>query len=225
MVVDVIEDLEGPKMVGVVGRIESAFGAWSARLLLISALVLGGAAGASASERAASTAVQGFAREIVALANSGQSKSQKRARVQSILSRRAEIDKIVQIAAGRPWRSMSAGQRASFKSAMLPYMAMRFVSFFDQVRGTTTVVKDTKTFTGRTTRVRVRTVSRGNGTPKKITWWVANKGGRQVIQDAVIGDSLRVAFALRGEVQGYFSSAGGNVEKVNAQLRAATRKG
>ena len=207
------------------GNALSILCAGASRLLVAFGLVLAGAGAASASEKAAQSAVVGFASEIVALANSGRSDAAKRAGVQSILQRRADIDKIVQIAAGRPWKTMSAGQRASFKSAMLPYMAMRFVSFFDQVRGTTTEVKDAKTFTGRTTRVRVRTVSRGNGSPKKITWWVASKGGRQVIQDAVIGDSLRVAFALRGEVQGYFSSAGGNVDKVNAQLRSATNSG
>ena len=209
-------------MTSVVGWRRSGLGSWTGRIFLGAAFLIASALVASANERAAESAVQGFASEIVALANSGRSDAAKRSGVQAILTRRADIDKIIQIAAGRPWKTMSAGQRASFKSAMLPYMAMRFVSFFDQVRGTTTEIKDAKTFEGRTTRVRVRTVSRGNGTPKKITWWVANKGGRQVIQDAVIGDSLRVAFALRGEVQGYFSSAGGNVEKVNAQLRAAT---
>lgn len=174
-------------------------------------------AGKATASTPAETYVTGIAKDVMALANTGQKGPALRARFAALMNRYINLKGIADYALG-PYRSqLPASQRAEFYELVNNYAAALFVYYVEDFRGTELEIIST-TKQGKFTVI--QSAIKGNGAREQVRWRLIPAGGGFRVSDVNL-KGVWLTISMKDRFNKVLKSSKGDFGPLFAELKEA----
>lgn len=185
------------------------------------ALLLGAAPVGLATPAVASTAaedyVTGIARDVMALANTGQKGPALRAKFAALMNRYINLKGIADYALGPYAKKLPANQRPEFYNLVNNYAAALFVYYVEDFRGTELEIMST-TKQGKFTVI--QSAITGKGGREQVKWRLSPSGGGFRVSDVNI-KGVWLTISMKDRFSKVLKSSKGDFDPLFAELKEA----
>lgn len=141
--------------------------------------------------------------------------------LQAIMEMRSNLPLLAKFSAGRAWREMSDGQKEAFVTAFSRYIAVTYARRFDEYAGDPKVTIGKAIDAGRKGILVASPIRNGSAEPVLVEWLVSDRAGRVEVVDLII-EGISMAASQREEITAMLDKRGGDVDKLIADLEAAS---
>ena len=183
--------------------------------------VLLGAPLGLASKASANTSAEDYvtriAKDVMALANTGQKGPALRSKFASLMNRYINLKGIADYALGPYSKKLPASQRAEFYDLVSTYAAALFVYYVDDFRGSELDIIST-TKQGKFTVI--QSAIKGKGAPEQIRWRLSSSGGGYRVSDVNI-KGVWLTMSLKDRFNKVLKSSKGDFGPLFAELKEA----
>ncbi len=186
----------------------------AASLLAVSGMALSGSSRAFAAS-SASAEVKTFADQLVAIVNSSQSNSAKKAALGPVIDRNVDVNKIARFCLGRFWATATPAQQSQYLTIFHQVLLNNIQGHLGEYAGVSYVMNG-ETQKGEATLVGTA-ITRPNAPTANVQWVVDSNN--KVVDVVAEGTSLRLT-----ERQDYASYLGQHNNDIAALLTALQRK-
>lgn len=186
----------------------------SAGALLLAAALPARAAGAAE----ARAFVEATIAELFAIARSGQGVPAQRAAFRELVARRVAITQVARSVLGQAWRAATPAQQAAYLEAFQDYVARKYGSRFEEFTQVRMEVLAAKDLGERGVVVDSR-ATLANGETAQVEWGVSARSGQLLISNIVV-EGVSLVTSEREMIAGMLDRAGGNLDRLIAELRA-----
>jgi ABC-type transporter MlaC component len=174
-------------------------------------------AGKAKANTPAETYVTGIAKDVMALANTGQKGPALRAKFGALMNRYINLKGIADYALG-PYRSkLPAAQRAEFYELVNNYAAALFVYYVEDFRGTELEIIST-TKQGKFTVI--QSAIKGRGAREQVRWRLSSSGGGFRVSDVNL-KGVWLTISMKDRFNKVLKSSKGDFGPLFAELREA----
>lgn len=154
--------------------------------------------------------------EIVRIVNSSEPTTQKRARMQQIVDRDADVEGVARFCLGRFWRTASPPQQQEYIRLFHTVLMNNLTSKIGEYQGVQFQVD--RTFPREDAIVVQTTIVRPNNAPSNVQWVISFASGAPKIVDMLTeGVSLRLT--QRQDYASYLAQNGNNVQALIEAMR------
>ncbi|MFT3974977.1 MAG: ABC transporter substrate-binding protein [Amaricoccus sp.] len=158
--------------------------------------------------------------ELTQLVNSGRGDSQMYQGFEDILSKYADLTAIGASVLGPPWRAASPAQKQAFVKAFSHYLSRRYGKQFRDYKNAQ--IKVTGAKDGGRVGVLVNSqVLRPGQETVNVDWQISGQSGSLKVVNLVI-EGVSMLASERANMGSMLDAAGGNLDKLVAQLNATT---
>jgi ABC-type transporter MlaC component len=185
------------------------------------ALLIGAGSVRAAAPALANTAaenyVTGIARDVMALANSGQKGPALRGKFAALMNRYINLKGIADYALGPYAKKLPANQRPEFYNLVSNYAAALFVYYVEDFRGTELEIIST-TKQGKFTVI--QSAITGKGGREQVRWRLSSSGGGFRVSDVNI-KGVWLTISMKDRFNKVLRSSKGDFEPLFAELKEA----
>lgn len=183
------------------------------------AFLAGAASGASYAGKPEEDYVQGVAKDVLAIANSGASNGALKKKFNGLLDRYVNTRNLAIISVGKFWKQMPANKKGEYYQLVDNYIAAFFVYYIDDFKGSSLNIKSV-TKQGKFTIVASEIVSKKSGR-EPVRWRLmpAEGGGFRIHDVNVRG--IWLSLSLQDRFTDILKRSKGSFEPLFAELKSA----
>lgn len=156
--------------------------------------------------------------DVFSVIHSGKSESAMYVEFERIFAKYADVPIIAQTTLGIAWRSASASQRTAYVAAFRGYMARKYGKRFREFIGSEITVTGSRA--EKSFYVVDSMVKLAGQAPFEVNWLISDKSGQNLMFNLII-EGINMLRSEREEIGLMLDQAGGNIDKLIAQLRTA----
>jgi ABC-type transporter MlaC component len=161
--------------------------------------------------------VKGVAKEVMSIANSGQSDAAMKRRFDSLLVRNVDVNSVAMLSLGTYAKQLPAARKSEYVQLVRRYIAAFFVYYSDDFKGSDIEVKSSST-QGRFTTVMSDINVRGSSSP--VRWRLVPGGSGYRVHDVNVR-GIWLSLALKDRFTDILKRTKGDFEPLFDELKSA----
>lgn len=161
--------------------------------------------------------VRGVARDVMAIANSGQSSAAMKKRFEGLLVQNADVNAVATLSLGQYAKKLPADRKNEYVALVRRYIAAFFVYYVDEFKGSGFDIKSSST-QGRFTTI-MSSINSGSGS-SPVRWRLVPRAGGYRVHDVNVR-GVWLSLALKDRFTDILSRTKGDFGPLFAELKSA----